>query len=90
MAAQEQDRGYRKAPRTFFGRLAENVLVGTIESIARAGAKAIESLTGDAAKVIAREHKKVDGVRKAVEGWRKETVGEIAIEAEEEKQGDRK
>ena len=58
-------------------KLLESLLTGTVESIARAGAKALESLTNDAAKAISNEAKKVAAVRNDVEQWRKEQLGEI-------------
>jgi len=88
MASQEHSGA--RAPKTLLGRFAENVLVGTIESLVRAGSRAVESLASDASKALLREQKKVDAVKKAVASWRDEVVGEITIEANEQEKGDRK
>ena len=59
------------------GRAIEDLLIGTVESIARAGAKALESLTTDASKAVSIQKKKIDVVAKAVKTWREINVGEI-------------
>jgi hypothetical protein len=64
-------------PQSTASKLVESFLVGTVEAIARAGAKAVESLTSDAAKTVRRKAGEIDAVRKTVEAWRKENVGEI-------------
>lgn len=66
-----------KPQRGIFTQYAEDLLRGTVEAIARAGAKAFESLTGDAAKAVDREKKKIEAVRDRVAQWRKDVVGEI-------------
>jgi hypothetical protein len=58
-------------------RFFEKLLIGAVESIARAGAKAVESLTDDAAKAIEIQKKKVAATRDAVKAWRKVELGEI-------------
>jgi methylmalonyl-CoA mutase N-terminal domain/subunit len=64
-------------PRSAMSLLIEDLLVGTVEAIARAGAKAVESLTDDAAKAVKREALKIEAVGGAVKAWRKANVGEI-------------
>jgi hypothetical protein len=78
----EQEAKKSGTARTFFGKLAETVLVGAVESIVRAGSKAVESLADDAAKALEKERRKIDSVRKNVESWRQETVGEIIVDSE--------
>jgi hypothetical protein len=51
-------------------------LRGTVVSIAKAGALFVESLTGDAAKAVDREKKKIEALGKRVAEWREENVGE--------------
>jgi hypothetical protein len=55
----------------------ESLLVGTVEAIARAGAKAVESLAGDARKALQNQSFKAEVLEKGVEAWRKARVGEI-------------
>jgi hypothetical protein len=55
----------------------ESVLVGAIESVTRAVAKAAESLAGDAKKALRNEAAKVERLEKGVEMWRKYKLGEI-------------
>lgn len=57
--------------------LLERVLVGTVEAIARAGAKAAESLASDAKKVLRNEALKAELLEKGVEAWRKAKLGEV-------------
>ena len=55
----------------------ESILVGTVEAIARAGAKAAESITGDVKKALKNEAFKVEIVEKGIEAWRKSKLGEV-------------
>jgi hypothetical protein len=55
----------------------ESILVGTVDAIARAGAKAFESLAGDAKKALRNEAAKVEMVEKSIEAWRKMRLGEV-------------
>jgi hypothetical protein len=55
----------------------EAVLVGTVEAIARAGSKAVESLAGDAKKALKNEAFKAELIEKGIEAWRLSHVGEI-------------
>ncbi len=55
----------------------EAILVGTVEAIARAGAKAAESLAGDARKVLQQNAFKAEIVEKGIEAWRKARLGEV-------------
>lgn len=64
-------------PRTAASRFAEAVLVGAVESIARAGAKAFESLAGDTKKALRNEAAKAEMIEKGIEMWRKVRLGEI-------------
>jgi hypothetical protein len=73
MATQADD----PKPQSAASRFLENLLIGTVEAVARAGAKAVESLTDDAAKAIDIQKKKVQATRDAVRAWRKQAVGEI-------------
>jgi hypothetical protein len=58
-------------------KLFERVLVGTVESIARAGAKAVESLAGDVKKTLKNEAFKAEVLEMGVEAWRKSRLGDI-------------
>ncbi len=55
----------------------ESVLVGAVESVARAGAKFVESIAGDARKALQNEAFKVEIIEKGVEAWRKARLGEV-------------
>lgn len=63
--------------RTVAAQFAERLLVGSVEAIARAGAKFVESLAGDAKKALRNEATKVEMLEKGVEAWRKVRLGEI-------------
>ena len=67
---------YADAAKDFARDYLRGLLRGTVESIARAGAKAVESLTGDAARAVDREKKKIEALGKRVAEWREENVGE--------------
>ncbi len=71
-------------------KFAERLLVGAVESIARAGAKFVESMAGDARKALAAEAEKAKLVEQGVAMWRQYTLGEIkdvdAQASEKEKQ----
>jgi hypothetical protein len=64
-------------PQSPASKLAEKLLVGTVEAIARAGAKAVESLAGDMKKALKNEAFKAEVIEKGVEAWRKERLGDI-------------
>jgi hypothetical protein len=55
----------------------ERALVGTIDAIARAGAKAFESLAGDARKALKNEALKAEMLEEGIKAWRLSTVGEV-------------
>jgi len=55
----------------------ESLLVGTVDAIARAGAKAFESLAGDAKKALRNEAAKAEMLEKGVEMWRKMRLGDL-------------
>jgi hypothetical protein len=58
-------------------KFAESLLVGTIEAIARAGARAVESLAGDARKALQKEAAKIERVEQGVAMWRQVRLGEV-------------
>lgn len=62
---------------SFAAQLFERALVGTVEAIARAGAKAVESLAGDAKKALQTEAFKAEIIEKGVEAWRKAKLGDV-------------
>ena len=62
---------------TFVSQLLERALVGTVEAVARAGAKAVESLAGDAKKALQNEAFKAEILEKGVEAWRKARLGDV-------------
>lgn len=62
---------------TFVGSILERVFVGTVEAIARAGAKATESLAGDVKKALQNEAFKAEILEKGVEAWRKARLGDV-------------
>ena len=66
---------YADAAKDFARDSLRGLLRGTVESIARAGAKAVESLTGDAAKAVDRVKKKIEALGKRVTEWREFNVG---------------
>lgn len=61
---------------TVVAQFAERVLVGTIEAIARAGAKALESLANDGRKALEAQAEKVEALEKGVAGWRADKLGD--------------
>jgi hypothetical protein len=67
---------YAEAAKDFAKDYFRGFLHGTVTSIAKAGAKFVESLTGDAAKAVDREKKKIEALGKRVAEWREENVGE--------------
>lgn len=79
MSEQDASRD-RERERGLVSRVIEDVLIGTVESIARAGAKALESLASDASKITGRQKKKIDAVVSGIKTWREINVGEIADE----------
>lgn len=62
---------------TVVSRALESLFVGTVEALARAGAKAVESLAGDAKKVLQQEAFKAEIIEKGVEAWRKNRLGDV-------------
>lgn len=56
---------------------AKRLLTGVVESAVRAGAKAVESLAGDARKVLQNEAIKAGMLEQGVAAWSKITLGEI-------------
>jgi hypothetical protein len=63
--------------RTMGAKFAEKLLVGALEAIVRAGAKAAESLASDAKKALRNEAMKVEMIEKGVETWRQTRLGEV-------------
>ena len=66
---------YAEAAKDFARDYVRGFLRGTVTSIAKAGAKFVESLTGDAAHAVDREKKKIEALGKRVAEWREENVG---------------
>jgi len=58
-------------------RFAEKFLVGAVESIARAGAKFVESLASDTEKALAREAQRAGMLKQGVKFWSQVRLGEI-------------
>lgn len=58
-------------------KFAERFLTGAVESIARAGAKFVESLASDAQKALKLEAAKAELLENGVKFWRKTTLGEV-------------
>lgn len=71
---------------SFASRIAERVLVGTIESIARAGSKAVESLAKDVKTALQNEALKAELIERGTEAWRKARLGEVGQPPVEEKE----
>ena len=67
---------YAEAAKDFAKDYLRGFLHGTVTSIAKAGAKFVESLTGDAAKAVDREKKKIEALGKRVAEWREINVGD--------------
>jgi len=65
-------------------KLAEDFLNGVVESVARAGAKAVESLASDAVKSVGREKRKIENFRNNIREWRKVRLGEIDSDVPQE------
>lgn len=65
--------------------LAEKVLVGAVNSIARAGAKFVQSLAADARKTLQNNAETVEAFEKGIDVWSKIKLGEI-IDPNENKQ----
>jgi hypothetical protein len=55
----------------------EDLCVGVVESVVRAGAKGAESLAADARKVLRREAAKVAKIEDGIKSWRDATVGDL-------------
>lgn len=60
----------------------QKLLIGAVESVARAGAKFFESLADDGKKALRAEAKKIEGIQNGVKAWR-ETMGEVGKDEEE-------
>jgi hypothetical protein len=65
------------AAQSVASRFLEKLLAGTVDSVVRAGAKAVESLAGDARKALSNEAKRVELLQQGVKMWREYRVGEI-------------
>ena len=72
------------AEQTKFSKFAERLLVGVLESGARALAKGAESLASDASKALKREVAKVEALERGVKTWRESRLGEIDGDVPEE------
>jgi hypothetical protein len=59
-------------------KFAERVLVSAVNSIARAGAKFVESIAGDVKKGLRNEAAKAELLEQGVEWWRKSNLGEVS------------
>lgn len=57
--------------------LLEQVLVGTIEAVARAGARFVESLASDGRKFLRNQSAKVGMIEQGVKSWREQNAPEI-------------
>ncbi len=55
----------------------EDLCVGLVESVVRAGAKGAESLASDARKALRREAAKVAKIEDGIKSWRDATVGDL-------------
>ena len=67
---------YADAARDFARDYVRGILRGTVVAVAKAGALFVESLTGDAARAVDREKKKIEAIGKRVAEWREINVGE--------------
>ena len=65
---------YAEAARDFAKDYVRGFLRGTVTSVAKALALGFESLTGDAAKAVDGEKKKIEALGKRVAEWRKDNV----------------
>jgi len=84
MSDEKMQEGVGAQARGMVGRAIEGFLIGAVEAVARAGAKAIESLTTDASKAIAIQQRKVEKVTAEIKNWRESTVGELVDDVPEE------
>jgi hypothetical protein len=66
---------YADAAKDFALDYVRGFLRGTVTSLARAGTRFVESLTGDAAKAVEREKQKIEALGKRVAEWREVNVG---------------
>lgn len=71
----QSDQPPKREP-TLLAQAAERLLVGTIEAIARAGAKALESLASDAQRALVTEGSKVERFKDGVAAWRAAKLGD--------------
>lgn len=58
-------------------KFAEKLLIGTVDSIARAGARFVESIAADAKQALRNEAAKAELIENGAKFWRVNTVGEI-------------
>ena len=58
-------------------KFAEKFILGAVDSIARAGAKFVESIAADAKTALKNEAAKAELLENGVKFWRQNTVGEI-------------
>jgi hypothetical protein len=70
-------------------KFAEKVLVGILESGARAVAKAVESVASDAKKALRAEAAKAEAFENGVAMWRKFRLGEIEDDLPESLRSDK-
>ncbi len=60
----------------------EDFLTGALNSVVRAGAKAVESIASDAKKALRNEAKKIETFQTGVKSWREGRLGDISEEDE--------
>jgi hypothetical protein len=60
-----------------FSKFVEDLLVGSVESIARGVAKGFESVAQDAVKAVEKEKKKIESLAHTVKTWREVRLGEV-------------
>lgn len=58
-------------------KMAEKLLLGAVDSLARAGAKFVESVAADAKKALRNEAAKAELLEQGAKIWRQSVVGEI-------------
>lgn len=58
-------------------KLAERLLSGAVESLARAGAKFVESVAADVKRALAKESQKAELFEHVVRAWRQTRLGEV-------------
>ena len=65
-------------------KMLRTALEGTVDALARAGARFVESLASDVKKTLKNNAAKVAKVEDGVRTWRETTVGEIPDELKDE------